>query len=172
MSGSLVLVTGPGADHPSLAVDSQAKTGLMSLPPELHVAISQHLIYPDALALKLTNRHFYSLVFTGIPLKVAWLVERRSLQLQCPNDRRCDLRSDMKFCKGTVSLMIRRRRQHLECESRPGLGCLIHGTAACPIRRKTRAYRWSNWLQKQPKVELWWVVLSLIPLLLCWCAML
>jgi hypothetical protein len=74
----------------------------MSLPTELHLAIAQHLIYPDALSLKHTSRHFYSLVFTGVKLKVEWLVERRSLHLECPNDRRCDLGSDLRFCRGSV----------------------------------------------------------------------
>ncbi|KAF5023696.1 hypothetical protein F66182_4262 [Fusarium sp. NRRL 66182] len=54
----------------------------MSLPTEIHVAISRLLIYPDALSLKHTNAHFYSLVDTGINLKVEWLVERRSLHLE------------------------------------------------------------------------------------------
>ncbi|KAM0225480.1 hypothetical protein ACHAPQ_003120 [Fusarium lateritium] len=74
----------------------------MSLPTEIHLAVSKFLIYPDALSLKHTNAHFYSLVDTGIKLKVEWLVERRSLHLECPNDRRCDLGSDLRFCRGSV----------------------------------------------------------------------
>jgi hypothetical protein len=74
----------------------------MSLPTEIHLAVSKFLIYPDALSLKHTNAHFYSLVDTGINLKVEWLVERRSLHLECPNDRRCDLGSDLRFCRGSV----------------------------------------------------------------------
>lgn len=73
----------------------------MSLPTEIHLAISKHLIYPDALSLKHTNAYFYSLVHTGVGLKVEWLVERRSLHLECP-DRRCDLGSDLRFCRGSV----------------------------------------------------------------------
>src|SRR5688572_21912034 len=53
---------------------------LMTLPTELHIIISKHLAYPDALAFKHTNRHFYSFVDTGIKLKVAWLVHRRQLR--------------------------------------------------------------------------------------------
>ncbi|KAM0195291.1 hypothetical protein ACHAPI_006596 [Fusarium lateritium] len=45
----------------------------MSLPTEIHLAVSKFLIYPDALSLKHTNAHFYSLVDTGIKLKVEWL---------------------------------------------------------------------------------------------------
>ncbi|RGP74249.1 f-box domain-containing [Fusarium longipes] len=109
------------------------KLELMSLPTEIHLAISEYLIYPDALSLKHTNAHFYSLVDTGINLKVEWLVERRSLHLECPNDRRCDLGSDLRFCRGSVPLLMRRRREHVECESRPGLGCLV--TDYCTIQK-------------------------------------
>lgn len=74
----------------------------MSLPTEIHLAISRLLIYPDALSLKHVNSHFYNLVDTGVELKVDWLVERRNLHLECPNDRRCDLGSDLRFCRGSV----------------------------------------------------------------------
>lgn len=72
------------------------------LPPEIHLSISQQLTYPDALSLKHTCRYFYHLVDTGVKLKVAWLVERHLLHLECPNDRRCSLRSDGEFCRGSV----------------------------------------------------------------------
>jgi hypothetical protein len=79
-------------------------TNLMTLPTELHITISKHLSYPDALALKHTNRHFYNLVDTGVKIKVAWLVRRRLLCLPCPpHDAACDLRSDSGFCSGNVS---------------------------------------------------------------------
>jgi hypothetical protein len=92
------------------AADAETKTetlppppvGLMSLPTELHIAISKCLIYPDALSLKHTSRHWYSLVCTDIELKVDWLIERRRLHLECPNDRRCDFGSDLRFCRGSV----------------------------------------------------------------------
>lgn len=101
---------GPSAEQGSGAV---TKPGLadkgrspeltfMALPTEIHLAISRMLIYPDALSLKHTNAHFYSLVDTGVNLKVEWLMERRSLHLECPNDRRCDLGSDLRFCRGSV----------------------------------------------------------------------
>lgn len=76
---------------------------LMSLPAELHLLISQNLSYPDALSLKHTNRHFNHLVYTGIHLKIEWLLERRSLHLDCPNDRSCELGTDMRFCRGSVA---------------------------------------------------------------------
>ncbi|KAF4472834.1 F-box domain-containing [Fusarium albosuccineum] len=101
---------GPGAEYGSGLVKptyrnkgESSRLTLMALPTEIHLAISKLLIYPDALSLKHTNAHFYSLVDTGIRLKVEWLVERRSLHLECPNDRRCDLGSDLRFCRGTYS---------------------------------------------------------------------
>lgn len=74
----------------------------MSLPTELHLTIAQYLTYPDALSLKQTNTHFRSLVRTGIELKVEWLMERRRLHLECPNSHKCDLGSDLRFCRGSV----------------------------------------------------------------------
>lgn len=98
------------APEPALSDDNQqedvhsdsAELTFMSLPTELHMAVSRYLIYPDALSLKHTNRHFYSWVDTGTELKVEWLLERRSLHLECPNDRRCELGSDLRFCRGSV----------------------------------------------------------------------
>ncbi|KAM5518852.1 F-box domain-containing protein [Fusarium oxysporum f. sp. phaseoli] len=95
--------TGPDAGKASgVPKRTSPQRTFMSLPTEIHLAISDFLIYPDALSLKHTNAYFYSLVDTGINLKVEWLVERRSLHLECPNDRRCDLGSDLRFCRGSV----------------------------------------------------------------------
>lgn len=82
---------------------SRPRVTLMDLPTEIHVLVSKELIYPDALSLKHTSRYFYSWVDTGVRLKVAWLVERRELHLDCPNDRRCNLRTDLEFCRGSVT---------------------------------------------------------------------
>jgi hypothetical protein len=79
---------------------------LMDLPPEIHLLISDQLIYPDALSLRHVNRHFYYLVDTGIKLKIDWLVERRRLHLECPNNQRCDLGSDLRFCRGSVRSVV------------------------------------------------------------------
>lgn len=136
-----------------------------TLPPELHLLISQQLTYPDALSLKHTNRYFYYLVDTGLQLKVDWLIERRSLHLECPNNHRCDLGSDLKFCRGSVRLLMQRRREHIECESRPGLGCLVYGTKRCAHQRQLRV-RIKRWLRSRLTVELWWVLMALI-LVLC-----
>jgi len=74
----------------------------MSLPTELHLQICSYLTYPDALSLKHTNRHFYGFVYTGVKLKIEWLIERRSLHLDCPHDKGCELGSDRRFCRGSV----------------------------------------------------------------------
>ncbi|KAI0438727.1 F-box domain-containing protein [Xylaria telfairii] len=141
------------------------RASLAGLPTELHLLIAKHLIYPDALSLKHTSRHFFYLVDTGVKLKVAWLMERRSLHLECPNDRRCDLRSDLRFCRGSVKLLMQRRREHLECESRPGLGCLIFGTTVC-AHRQTLGQRCRSWLSSRLTIELWWFLLALLPICL------
>jgi hypothetical protein len=75
---------------------------LVNLPTELHLLITRHLTYPDALSLKHTNRYFYALVYTGVNLKIEWLIERRRLHLDCPNDQKCELGSDVRFCRGSV----------------------------------------------------------------------
>ncbi|KAK0620547.1 hypothetical protein B0T14DRAFT_391631, partial [Immersiella caudata] len=143
------------------------KASFSTLPPEIHLLISKQLIYPDALSLKHTNRYFYNLVDTGVRLKIAWLVERRQLHLECPNDRRCDLGSDLRFCRGSVRLLMQRRREHIECESRPGLGCLINGTAVCPQARKLNT-RLKKWLRVRLSIEVWGLLLAMVPLLLGW----
>lgn len=75
----------------------------MDFPTEIHILISKNLTYPDALSLKHTSRYFYNLVDTGVRLKVAWLMERRLLHLDCPNDRGCILKTDLEFCRGSVT---------------------------------------------------------------------
>ncbi|KAK4161091.1 hypothetical protein QBC43DRAFT_107905 [Cladorrhinum sp. PSN259] len=148
-----------------------------TLPPEIHLLISSHLIYPDALSLKHTNRYFYRLVDTGVRLKVEWLMERRKLHLECPSNQRCDLGSDLRFCRGSVKLLMQRRREHVECESRPGLGCLIYGTKECPDARRlsTRLKRWVRLPDEAEKLRLVFilaVVLVVIPAILGWAWML
>ncbi|KAI1421967.1 F-box domain-containing protein [Xylaria sp. FL1777] len=142
-----------------------SRASLTGLPTELHLLIAKYLTYPDALSLKHTSRHFFYLVDTGVRLKVAWLKERRSLDLECLNDRHCDLRSDLRFCRGSVKLLMQRRREHLECESRPGLGCLVFGAASCTHRR-TLAQRCGRWLRSLLTIEIWWFLLVLLPVCL------
>ncbi|KAK0715279.1 hypothetical protein B0H67DRAFT_553841 [Lasiosphaeris hirsuta] len=171
------------AQHPDRDADSdsdsdsdsawsppRSKPTFLTLPAEIHVLISQHLIYPDALSLKHTSAYFYNLVDTGVKLKIDWLVERRRLHLECPNNQRCDLGSDLRFCRGSVRLLMQRRREHIECESRPGLGCLIYGTSTCAQSRqlKTRVRRW---LRMRFTIEAWGLLVALVPLVLSWLVM-
>jgi len=91
------------ADTPdSQIVDPSTQLTFMNLPTELHLQIASYLTYPDALSLKHTNRHFYGFVYTGVNLKIEWLIERRRLHLDCPHDKGCELGSDMRFCRGSV----------------------------------------------------------------------
>ncbi|CZR62127.1 uncharacterized protein PAC_12024 [Phialocephala subalpina] len=142
------------------------KIGLMELPTELHLQISQYLTYPDALSLKHTNRHFNSFVYTGVHLKVEWLIKRRILHLDCPHDRGCELGSDMRFCRGSVRLLMKRRREHGECETREGgRGCLVFETKVCEYR-KERMTRWEKlkeWVSTEGGRDvLWWVLVTVL----------
>ncbi|KAI9786281.1 MAG: hypothetical protein M1816_008090 [Peltula sp. TS41687] len=124
-------------------------TSLPHLPTELHLAITPYLTYPDALSLKHTSRHFYSIVDTGVQLKVAWLIDRRRLDLECPRLTygRCTLRSDEEFCSAEISRLMRKRRRHEECWGTES--CVVIGAgwgeglgkcrAAIPPRR---GWRW------------------------------
>lgn len=101
--GGDVTVADNGLSSPSDdSVRRRRRPTFMSLPPEIHLLIAEKLVYPDALSLKHTNRYFYQLVNTGVELKVEWLMERRLLHLECPNHHRCDLGSDLRFCRGSV----------------------------------------------------------------------
>lgn len=190
------------AGHSTEASTQKLQTNFMTLPTEIHLLISKELTYPDALSLKHSSRYFYNLVDTGVRLKVAWLMERRMLHLDCPNDRKCNLRTDLEFCRGSVtsvlpllgssyrsptivphdyskaracvkvadissSLLMQRRREHVECESRPGLGCLVYATPQCAYRRDWKT-AWRRWMRRQITVEIWWIVLAVVPLILGW----
>ncbi|KAJ9137454.1 hypothetical protein NKR23_g9162 [Pleurostoma richardsiae] len=157
----------PAGDDLRAPVEASPAPGLGGMPPEILVLISKQLIYPDALSLKHTSRYLYSLVDTGVRLKVAWLMERRMLHLECPSNTRCDLGSDLRFCRGSVALLMQRRREHIECESRPGLGCLVYGTSACAHRGKLSAFC-KRWMRSQLTLELWWIVLAASGVLLSW----
>jgi hypothetical protein len=91
-------------DSPETATEKHLS--FMNLPTELHLQIASYLTYPDALSLKHTNRHFYGFVYTGVNLKIEWLIERRRLHLDCPHDKGCELGSDMRFCRGSVRYVI------------------------------------------------------------------
>ena len=65
-----------------------------------------------------------------------------------------------------IRLLMKRRREHMECESRPGLGCLVFSTKTCSHKPKPNV--WKRWMGMKLTVELWWVLLAALPLLLCW----
>jgi len=81
---------------------AEQRPSFLSLPPEIHLLINKELLYPDALSLKHTNRYFYSLTDTGVRLKVEWLLLRRGLHLDCPSNTKCELGSDLRFCRGSI----------------------------------------------------------------------
>lgn len=59
----------------------------------------------------------------------------------------------------------------MECESRPGLGCLIYGTQTCPHARKlkTRLKKWVRWHITDAVVPVKWLLLAaLVPLVVGW----
>ncbi|KGO76615.1 hypothetical protein PITC_091380 [Penicillium italicum] len=113
----------------SLSGSQSTSTNLMTLPSELHIQISTYLSYPDALALKHSSRHFYSMVFTGVRLKVDWLLERFEHKLECPMEK-CLFSTDESFCNGQVCGIMERRRWHIECRRVKG-GCLLVKGQTC-----------------------------------------
>lgn len=62
---------------------------------------------------------------------------------------------------------MQRRREHIECESRPGLGCLVYGTPQCAHRLDWKG-QWARRMRRQVTIELWWVLLAAVPLLMGW----
>ena len=62
---------------------------------------------------------------------------------------------------------MQRRREHIECESRPGLGCIVYGTMTCAHRR-TLGARARRWLRLQVNLEIWWLLVAAAPVVLCW----
>lgn len=109
--------------------ETRPQLQLMDLPSELHLHISSYLSYPDALALKHTCRHFNTLVYTGVHLKVDWLVERFERKLECPMEK-CSFRTDESFCNWRIRRIMERRRWHLECRRVAG-GCLVLEGQTC-----------------------------------------
>ncbi|KAJ5664486.1 hypothetical protein N7507_005217 [Penicillium longicatenatum] len=121
---------------------------LLDLPPEIHMQIASFLSYPDALALKHTSRHFYNMVYTGVHLKVNWLVERFERKLECPMEK-CSFRTDEAFCNGRVRRIMERRRWHLECRRVPG-GCWVVEGQTC---RRDLIPSWFKRNRAQERIE-------------------
>ncbi|KAJ5624842.1 hypothetical protein N7510_001151 [Penicillium lagena] len=111
--------------QPPNQLPTLAKQSLTTLPSELHIQITTYLSYPDALALKHTSRHFYRLVYTGVHLKVNWLVERFERKLECPMEQ-CSFRTDESFCNWRIRRIMDRRRRHLECRATRDLYFVIN----------------------------------------------
>lgn len=126
------------AGHPSKSLDAMLASPLMALPTELHLQIASYLPYPDALALKHSNHHFYSLVYTGVHLKVDWLVERFEQKLECPMEK-CSFRTDEAFCNARIRRIMARRRRHLECRLAAG-GCYVIKGRTCHYRDMVPAW--------------------------------
>ncbi|EGO59347.1 hypothetical protein NEUTE1DRAFT_79349 [Neurospora tetrasperma FGSC 2508] len=61
--------------HVGLTSPAARKPSFMELPAEIHLLITEQLIYPDALSMKHVNRYLYNLVDTGVRKKVEWLVQ-------------------------------------------------------------------------------------------------
>lgn len=145
----------PDAEH------CASKLNLLDLPQEIHLLITSHLIYPDALSLKHANRYFYSFVYTGLHLKIEWLIQRRRLHLDCPSDSKCELGSDLRFCRGSVALLMKRRREHQECDSKPGgRGCLVLGRSIC-LDKKDDSHLKVVWRYVRSGIPLWLVVVTI-----------
>lgn len=110
-------------------LEAKQPLALLDLPSEIHMEIASLLPYPDALALKHTSRHFYYMVYTGVHLKVDWLVERFERKLECPMEK-CSFRTDEAFCNDYIRRIMERRRWHQECRSIPG-GCWVVEGQTC-----------------------------------------
>ena len=111
-----------------------------SLPSEIHVLIAKQLCYPDLLSLRFTNRYFLSssLIATTKRDRVEWLLERAKQGLSIPKSKACNWSSDYKFVHNReVIIMMRRRRQHLDCKehhSKHGMAhCFVLNRETCPV---------------------------------------
>lgn len=122
-----------------------SKHSFMGLPTELHLHISTYLPYPDALALKHTSRHFYYVVYTGVHLKVDWLVDRFEHKLECPLEK-CSFRTDEAFCNPRIRRIMERRRRHFECRRARG-GCLVVEGRTCQMDLVP------SWLKRRGRME-------------------
>ena len=143
---------------------------ILQLPTELQLHIASHLPYPDALALKHTNSHFYALVPTTVKLKVAWLVSRHERHLPNPCHK-CLLKTDEAFCKGTngeVQAIIERRRKHGECKASDGgceviIGATCKGPQSRPMDRVKQVWnRCLAWIARQVETYALWALVALI----------
>jgi len=149
---------------------------LTALPPELQLLILSHLPYPDLLALKHTDRHFYIQSPTTVKAKVAWLVSRHERNLKCP-DRKCIMKTDATFCesgRGQVSWIMEVRRAHGECAAGQG-GCEVVLGRTCGGGSTTRTLVGRGglirgggvrWLRLESGITVWAILALLISLVI------
>jgi hypothetical protein len=73
-----------------------------------------------------------------------------------------------------ISLLMKRRREHGECDTRPdGRGCLVFGTKICTYRKPTltrlgKFKRLSIKLFRMLGLLLWWLSLTLLGAGIAW----
>jgi hypothetical protein len=66
-----------------------------------------------------------------------------------------------------IRLLMKRRREHGECDTRiGGRGCLVFGTSVCGYRKKEKAplmvlKRWARWATEGNAV-FWWIFAALM----------
>ena len=110
---------------------------LLALPAELQMIIASYLVYPDLLSLKITHPAFNSLIQPSVYDRIDWLLSRPALGLSVPCSAACSFKTDRSFVANKeVKLILKRRRQHLECaESTFQVGrierCLLDGGQIC-----------------------------------------
>ncbi|OAX81654.1 hypothetical protein ACJ72_04009 [Emergomyces africanus] len=140
-----------------------SRSPFTDLPTELHAHIASYLSYPDALALKHTNAYFYTLVQTGLVLKVNWILERCQLKLRVPFTS-CEFRTDQTFCNGEIREIMEIRRRHQEC--RPGAGgCLVVEGSSCGGRTPfwfLRSRRLFLWRRKRIELDYFALVIGIL----------
>ncbi|KAL2366457.1 hypothetical protein RJZ56_000502 [Blastomyces dermatitidis] len=143
-------------------MSSSTRSPFMDLPTELHAHIASYLSYPDALALKHTNRYFYALVQTGLVLKVNWILERCRLKLRVPF-KSCELRTDQTFCNAEIREIMEKRRRHQECK--PGSrGCLVVEGSSCGGRTPfwLLGSRELFWGRKEVKLDYFALIIGIL----------
>ncbi|MCJ1455612.1 hypothetical protein MMC28_005967 [Mycoblastus sanguinarius] len=140
------------------ASSPKTESQLLALPFEVQLSIIPHLPYPDALALKHTNCHFYNLIDTSVKLKVAWLLDRKVHGLDWPQ-KKCIMKTDAAFCSsggGEVRKIMEKRRAHQECAAREA-GCEVVPGSNCGGGRYVRKGREGRtmWARKMRRPVSW-----------------
>ena len=130
----------------------------LSLPGELQNIITNHLPYPDLLALKHTHPKFYHSIQPTLCDRVNWLLERPAKGLPFPQGQ-CIMKTDQQFCSSNdVKAIMARRRKHIECALYGGGKCMVvqgmtcKGSLAGPIRKRMVAGRtvFGSWQDSEP----------------------